>query len=71
VDPKIGREMLDWQNLPLDPHTGQMATPPSGRPDPKPTVWAFQPHEAGGVLTTPVIVHVEDYRSVDDGDTAS
>jgi hypothetical protein len=63
--------MLDLQNLPFDPDTGQMATPPPGRPDPTATVWAFQPHDTGGVLDTPVIVHVEDYRSVDDGDTAS
>ncbi|MGI5133202.1 trypsin-like peptidase domain-containing protein [Pseudonocardia sp. CA-107938] len=71
VDPKVGRAELDWQHQTYDPDTGTFTPPPAGRPDPVATVWAFQPHESGGVLDTPVKVHVEDYRSVGDGDTAA
>jgi hypothetical protein len=43
----------------------------SARPDPKRTVWAFQPREMqGAVITAPVIVRVDGFRPADEGDTA-
>jgi hypothetical protein len=73
VDPEQGRLAIDMQQgPPIDPTTGLPAAPAQGvRPEPKRTVWAFQPRElSGAVLTSPVIVRVDSFRPGDEGDTA-
>ncbi|WP_232667972.1 trypsin-like peptidase domain-containing protein [Pseudonocardia sp. TRM90224] len=72
VDPKEGREIIDAQAPPeFDPATGLLVPAPAVRPEPKRTVYAFQPRELpGAVITTPVIVRVDGFRSAEDGDTA-
>jgi hypothetical protein len=73
VDPKEGRRALDSRRGPtIDPTTGlPTAGSETARPDPKRTVWAFQPREMqGAVITAPVIVRVDSFRPADEGDTA-
>jgi Trypsin-like peptidase domain len=72
VDPKEGRQALDSRSGPaIDPTTGAPSANQPVRPEPKRTVWAFQPREMqGAVITAPVIVRVDSFRSADDGDTA-
>jgi hypothetical protein len=71
VDPAEGRIAMHLQEGPRDEHGWPLPLDPS-LPEPKRTVWAFQPWElAGAVLTSPVIVRVDDdFRSVEEGDTA-
>jgi Trypsin-like peptidase domain len=72
VDPKEGRLALDSRSgPPIDPGTGMPAPSQGVRPDPERTVWAFQPRELqGAVITAPIIVRVDSFRSADEGDTA-
>lgn len=72
VDPEEGRRAIDSQNgPPVDPGTGQPSPVASVRPEPERTVYAFQPRELpGAVITAPVIVRVDSFRSADEGDTA-
>jgi hypothetical protein len=72
VDPKEGRAALDSRIGPaIDPTTGAPAPTQAARPEPKRTVWAFQPREMqGAVITAPVIVRVDSFRPADEGDTA-
>ena len=72
VDPEQGRLAIDMQQgPPIDPTTGLPAPTQGVRPEPKRTVWAFQPRELpGAVLTSPVIVRVDSFRPGDEGDTA-
>jgi trypsin-like peptidase len=72
VDPKEGRQALDSRSGPaIDPTTGAPAANQPARGEPKRTVWAFQPREMqGAVITAPVIVRVDSFRSADEGDTA-
>ena len=72
VDPEEGRLALDSQQLPpIDPGTGEPLPAPPVRPEPERTVYAFQPRELpGAVITAPIIVRVDSFRSADEGDTA-
>jgi hypothetical protein len=72
VDPKEGRLALDSQSAPpIDPGTGAPLPTQPVRPEPERTVWAFQPRELpGAVVTAPIIVRVDSFRSADEGDTA-
>jgi hypothetical protein len=71
VDPAEGRLLLDEQAVTIDPVTGAFVVPPPGRPEPRRTVYAFQPRELpGAVITAPTIVRVDDFRRATDGDTA-
>jgi Trypsin-like peptidase domain len=72
VDPKEGRRILDSRSGPsIDPTTGAPTPSQAARPEPKRTVWAFQPREMqGAVITAPVIVRVDSLRPADEGDTA-
>jgi Trypsin-like peptidase domain len=70
VDPKVGRQAMHEQNGPRD-ENGWLLPLDRSLPEPNRTVWAFQPRELpGAVLTSPVIVQVDNFRSDDDGDTA-
>jgi trypsin-like peptidase len=72
VDPKEGRLAIDDRAGPqIDPTTGApLATQPV-RPEPKRTVYAFQPRELeGAVITSPIVVRVDSFRPADEGDTA-
>jgi hypothetical protein len=72
VDPAEGRLALDSRSGPaIDPTTGLPQAGQPARPEPKRTVWAFQPREMqGAVITAPIIVRVDGFRSGDEGDTA-
>jgi hypothetical protein len=72
VDPEEGRLALDSRSgPPIDPGTGMPAPSQPVRPEPERTVWAFQPRELqGAVITAPIIVRVDSFRSADEGDTA-
>jgi hypothetical protein len=71
VDPKEGRLAMDMQDVPVDPETGMPLPPDPARPEPKRTVYAFQPRELpGAVLTSPVVVRVHSFRPAEEGDTA-
>jgi hypothetical protein len=72
VDPEEGRRALDSRAAPaVDPTTGAPMPSQPARPEPNRTVWAFQPRELpGAVITAPVIVRVDSFRSADEGDTA-
>ena len=72
VDPEEGRAAIERRNgPPVDPGTGQPLPTTEVRPEPERTVWAFQPRELpGAVITSPVIVRVDSFRSADEGDTA-
>jgi Trypsin-like peptidase domain len=72
VDPAEGRIAMHLQEGPVDPETGMPLPLDPSLPEPERTVWAFQPRElADAVLTSPVIVRVDDdFRSADEGDTA-
>ena len=72
VDPAEGRRALDSRAGPaVDPTTGAPMPSQPARPEPNRTVWAFQPRELqGAVITAPVIVRVDGFRSADEGDTA-
>jgi hypothetical protein len=72
VDPEEGRIALDSQSTPqIDPGTGMPLPSQPVRPEPERTVWAFQPRElADAVITAPIIVRVDSFRSADEGDTA-
>jgi hypothetical protein len=72
VDPEEGRLALDSRAGPaIDPTTGMPQPNQSARPEPKRTVWAFQPRELqGAVISAPIIVRVDSFRSADEGDTA-
>jgi hypothetical protein len=70
VDPQEGRMAMHERNGPRD-EDGWPLPLDHSLPDPERTVWAFQPRELpGAVLTSPVIVRVDEFRSADDGDTA-
>jgi hypothetical protein len=70
VDPELGRQAMHEQNGPRD-ENGSLLPPDPTLPTPERTVWAFQPRELdGAVLTSPVIVHVDEFRNGDEGDTA-
>jgi hypothetical protein len=71
MDPAEGRLELDAQTITIDSATGDLVPPPLGRPEPKRTVWAFQPRELpNAVITAPTIVRVDDLRPATEGDTA-
>jgi Trypsin-like peptidase domain len=72
VDPEEGRVALDSRSGPqFDPGTGVPQPTQAVRPEPKRTVWAFQPRELpGAVITSPIIVRVDSFRTADEGDTA-
>ena len=71
VDPKEGRLAMDLREMTFDPATGMPVPVDPMRPEPKRTVYAFQPRELpGSVLTSPVIVRVHSFRSAEEGDTA-
>jgi hypothetical protein len=72
VDPEEGRLALDSRSGPaIDPTTGAPSASQQARPEPKRTVWAFQPREMqGAAITAPVIVRVDSFRPADEGDTA-
>jgi Trypsin-like peptidase domain len=72
VDPEQGRLAIDQREGPsIDPTTGEPTQTTQVRPEPKRTVWAFQPRELpGAVITSPIIVRVDSFRSPDEGDTA-
>jgi hypothetical protein len=56
---------------PIDPGTGEPLPTAPVRPEPERTVYAFQPRELeGAVITSPIIVRVDRFRSADEGDTA-
>jgi hypothetical protein len=73
VDPEEGRLVLDLsgEGMESDPGPGVPYSEPTVRPEPERTVYAFQPRELpGAVITSPVVVRVDEFRPADEGDTA-